>query len=225
MVVLYNSIIITNKIAVCVSFFFLTLCILQFSIKKFYNSKNLYKKIAWISEKEPLNFCSKGEIALRDFELIDYIQREQNILNIPKQYCINFSDNTEKNNLIQILNSHKERVVKSYFLNMLTESDEIYRLENIEYYFYSLYCYISNILCEYNPSDIYHNKEYTSDCVFKCQLSDVGRVYYKLQLITQLYIGNNKNIRDPYGNGIDYRINNIKEHLDKNEVVFIHHGL
>ena len=202
-----------NNYLAIFSFIYLCLCAWNHHRTKLDDSKNLYEKIAWIAER---GWGDLPPTRLRDFELVEYIEFEQRNQNIQQKYRIDFSNEAEKEYLKQILNSHKEDVLKSFFYGRLTESKDIYNLDSLEYYFVSL----NSFICNKYDNKVYSKREYISDYEYKEQLTEYGRVHYKLKLITQLYIENNARVQKLY-NFIDKeRKKNIIETLDKNEVCF-----
>ena len=211
--ILTDSIIVKNSGWAEISFLFLGVSIWGAHRTKLENSKNLYKKVAWIAEKSPYNSSCR----LRDFELAEYIEFEQKKLNIPQQFNIDFSNETEKEHIIKILDTHKNHVVKSYFCDRLSESKKIYNLETKNYYFLSLYNFIYNN--QYKQS-LYSNREYISDYRYKCQLTEYGRVYYKLYLIIWLYVKDNEQIKNFFEYIDKEKENYILEILEKNEAYF-----
>lgn len=212
--ILINSI--TEFVWPTVSFFFLCFCAWRFHTVKLKNSQNLYKKVAWIAEREPNGRYSGRAVSLRGFELFEYIEFEQRKQNLPQEYQIDFSNETEKDNLIKILDSHKEHVFESYFCDWLAKSEYIYNLTQLEYYFFSLHCYLQE-----GCNALYCNREYISEHKYKCQLTDCGRIHYKLRLVTQLYIENNEQIQKLCDYIDKKRKSYIIEILEKNEVVFL----
>lgn len=189
-------------------------------LNKLSQQQDLYKKVAWIAERR--SYClHSSSLDLRDFDLTEYIEIEQRSQNIPQQYCIDFSNKTEKDYLNQILNKHKQNVIHSYFVGDLKESKDIYRLKSNEYYFFSLHCFIYDILSSYKDNGMYENTECISEWKFKCQLTEYSRVYYKLELITRSYIESNKQIQKLFEYIDKARKDLIVETLENNEVVFL----
>ena len=203
-----------------VALFYLCLCAWCYHKRKIDYNENLHQKVAWISDKYIYYSDEIKPSHLRDSELDEYIKTEQSNLKIPQQHCIDFSNEFEKESLSQILNEHKDQVVKNYFCNRLKEGTDIYNLSSLEYYFFSLYCFVYE-KPSYYDNKAYEKREKISDYTFKCRLTEYGRVYYKLKLITQSYIENNKQVQNLF-NYIDkeYR-NRLAEALDKNEVIFL----
>lgn len=220
-VILIDAIKISNRVPASISLYFLCICIYYYHITKLNNSKNLYKKVAWIAEKEHPNKYSK--LRLRDFKLTEYIEIEQNNQNIPDEFRIDFSNETEKEYLNTILNNHREHVIKSYFYGWLNESKQIYNLDSLEYYFFSLQCFVYDNLSNYKDNGAYEKEEYISDWQFKCQLTEYGRIYYKLDLITYTYVVNNKKTLKAFKYIDTTRKNYIMEILEKNEACFFNY--
>lgn len=188
--------------------------------QKLDGKQNFHEKVAWISD---IYYFPGGmrPSYLRDWKLYKYIETEQRNLQIPQQYCIDFSSETEKEYLSQILNKHKEHVIEYYFCNRLKETKDIYELKSVEYYFFSLHCFVYDNLSEYKDNDAYKKKEYISDWNFKCQLTEYGRTYYKLYLIAQLYVENNEHIQKLFEYVDTEKKNHIMEVLEKNETQFL----
>lgn len=182
---------------------------------------NLFYKVSWIAEKRhPMVYYK--DVDLRHEELIYYIVKEQRRLNIPEHLCIDFSNENEKNYAEEILTLHKNEVIKSYFSNFLAKSKNIRKLDSLEYYLYSLHRFLNNELNEYktNQDKIYGDQDYSDMPYIRCTLTDFGRTYYKLFLITQMFIENNEKTRNLYKYINPEQKNHITEQLEKNEVVF-----
>lgn len=179
--------------------------------------RNMHEKVAWISD---IYYFPNGMRPphLRDWKLHEYIEIEQRNQQIPLHYRIDFSNEIEKEHLNKILNKHKEHVIEYYFCNRLKETKDIYELKSLEYYFFSLHCFVYDNLCYYKDNDAYEKKEYISDWQFKSQLTEYGRVYYKLELITHSYIECNAKVQNLFEHINKERKNLIMETLNKNEV-------
>lgn len=179
------------------------------------DEQNLYRKVAWIAVKQkPFVFSGTSRL----FELIEIVELEHNNLNIDEQFRLDFSSETEKENLTKILNTHKEHVIKSYFHGLLAKSNEIYALNELEYYFFSLNSFLYDTIYDVNAA--YTSREQVSDNEFKYQLTDYGRVYYKLHLVTSLYIEKNEHKVKKLFKYIDKeQKNRLMEALEKNEVL------
>ena len=190
-------------------------------LKKLQRNQDMFKKVGWIAEKECNTMCYSDSVRLRDMELISYIMEEQKKLNLPKRFCLDYSNDNEKKDAEEILNLHKNDVIKSYFHGLLTISKNIYKLSSLEYYFYSLYCFIYKELDEHKYQDKkYTNEEYTDKTYFSCQLTDYGRTYYKLYLITFMFIEKNEKTRKLFKYINHEHKQHIAKNLDKNEVQF-----
>ena len=170
--------------------------------KKLSRSENIFKKVGWIVEKESYSVCYSDRVNLRDKDLISYLIEEQSKLNIPKQHRIDFSNNSEIKNVEEILKFHKNKVVESYFQDFLSTSRNICKLKPLEYYFFLLYCFLYKEVDKGNSS-------------FKWNLTDYGRAFFKLYLITNIFVESNENTRKLF----EYINPNLKvltmEHLEK----------
>ena len=171
------------------------------NLKEIYSMQNMFRKVGWIAEKER-TMCYSDSINLRNMELISYIAEEQSKMNIPKQHHIDFSNDREIKNVEEILNFHKNKVVESYFHGILSKSRNICKLTPLEYYFFSLYCFLYKEVDNGNSS-------------FKWRLTDDGIAFFKLYLITNIFIESNENTRKLF----EYINPNLKnltmEHLEK----------
>ena len=188
-------------------------------MKKLYRNHNMYKKIGWIAEKEKTTVAyGNTDASLRSEYLIYYIVQQQRELDIPKQYCIDISNETEKANVEEILNVHKNDVVKSYFHDFLKKDKVFCKLNSLEYYMFSLNCFLQKNLENYEYIDkIYSSREYTDKTHYHRQLTDYGRTYYKLYLITKMFCKENEKTKMLIG-GINS--NSIMENLKNNKVEF-----
>lgn len=171
-------------------------------LQKSYRSQNMYKKVGWIAEKESLNMVYSESVQLRDYDLLSYIIEEQSKLNISKEFCIDFSNEGEKKNVEEILNYHKNKVVELYFRGFLSKSRKVCQLSSLEYYFFSLYSFLYKEIDKGQSS-------------FKWSLNDNGRAFFKIYLITNMFVENNEKTKNLF----DYINPNLKkltmEHLEK----------
>ena len=190
--------------------------------RKFNYNEQLFKNVGWIAEKKNIMRCYGGRVNLRNSGLISYIFQQQKKLAIPEDLRINYSNENEKANAEEILNIHKSKILIDYFSDDLTTNKNIFKLNSLEYYFYSLFCFICSELEEYkNYQDkIYLDKEYTDKTNFKCKLTDYGRVYYKLYLITCMFVEKNEKTRKLFEYINPELKSQIMEHLRTNEVTF-----
>ena len=215
--ILRTCIIIKSPVWIVVALVLLYLCAVNLYTVKIVYKRNLYNKVAWIAEKDPTGIFYATNFSLRNFKLNEYIQFEQRKQNLSEQYRIDFSNEAEKEYLSSILNAHKEYVIKQYFYGNLRATSEIYKLESLEYYFFSLYNFIYSKFCKDN---LYENeRENVSEHWYKQKLTEYGKVYYKLRLIMELYIEANEDIQKLYkyfSKDSDY----IMEIIEKNEEKF-----
>ena len=138
-------------------------------------------KVRWIATKT---------ITGRDEELFEYIEEEQYKLKIEDGYCIDFS--REKDTVCEMLEAHRQSMIELFFYNSLKTEKALYNLNHLEYYMWSLCCFL-----ETNSSD-------TPYCVTR----------YKLYYVVSLFCANNENIKPLFANHTNI-LNNIKKHIEK----------
>ena len=162
----------------------------------------MYKKIGWIAEKDKCTSAYSEDVSLRSEDLIYYIMEQQGESDIPKQYRIDFTNKSEIKNVEEILNTHRNNVVESYFHGFLSKSRKICKLEPLEYYFFSLYCFL------YKEIDKGHSS-------FEWNLNDNGRAFFKLYLITNIFVESNEKVKKLF-NYINPNIKKLTmEHIEK----------
>lgn len=199
-----------EKSFISLAFIYLWVCAYIYYRQKTDDLQNIYRKISWIYDKN--SYTNRG------LNLYEYIEIEQNNQGVPHKYHIDFSSETEKLYLSQILNDFKEQSIESYFCNRLRETKAIYNLSPLEYYFFSLYCFVERNLSYGHTSKLYEKKECISDYEFRCQLTEYGKTHYKLALIAISYIQNNKQTQKLF-NYIDSK--RFSKVLDQNETIFL----
>lgn len=208
---------------VVVVLFFLFLLGWRFfeDFKKLECNQNMFKKIAYIAERDDGHIMTH-----RSNELWYYIMQEQHALDLPKKLCIDFRNETEKKDVEKILDLHKERVIKFYFNDSLIKSKDICKLNSLEYYFFSLYSFICSKVDKpiYDRNEIggeiYKDREYIDEFSYKYQLTDYGRTYYKLYLITLMFLEKNEKTRKLFEYIDPKEKDRIVEYLEKNEITF-----
>lgn len=207
-IIIDNCIIVTNEWA-WYAFLVVCFCVWIYHKEKLDDCRNLYIKVASIFNEQPYNN------SLIDIEII------QNNEDLQELYRIDFSNESEIEDYKKILGAHKKHILEDYFSGRLLASKDIYNLNVSEYYFFSLNSFIGNKLSAYSDEGMYSSKEYVSEYKFKCQLTNYGKAYYKLYLITNSYLQNNKNIQKLYKYVDNEKGKHIMECLDKNEVHFL----
>ena len=192
-------------------------------LKKLSFNHNMYMKIGWIAEKEhPFMSYSHTDVSLRSNELFYYIMQEQIKMDISEDFQINYLNENEKKELEKILNLYKDDVVKSYFHGFLTKSKNIFKLTPLEYFMYSLFNYLNKQLDmnETTLKDKIYDYKNRVDSYSYYTLTEFGRVCYKVNLITRIFVENNHNTKKLF-EYIDPKFkNHIIEYLEKNEVCF-----
>lgn len=173
-----------------VLFGFGTLAILVFVLfKGFYKSVYLPKQYARDIENKVRWIVIKS-LTERDEELFEYIEEEQYKLNIEDKFLIDFSN--EKDFVCEILETHRQSVIESFFYDLLKKDKALYNLNSFEYYMWSLCCFL-----EKNS---------------RAKSHDI--IYYKLYYIVSLFCANNENVKSLFANHIN-TLNNIKKNIEK----------
>lgn len=156
---------------------------------------------------------------VRDRELYQYIEREQHKLKVDNKFCIDFSNEQEKDFICEILEIHKQSVIKSFFMDSLTKDNAFYRLKELEYYMFSLQGFLDDNI-KGNINDIYLLKYHQKDGSYTTyKLTDYGIIYEKLHYITAFFCVNNKNV-EPLFTDSKHTLNGIKQTLEKGEITF-----
>ena len=165
--------------------------------------------------------CYHDSVSLRNDELISHVFEAQRKLKIPKELCIDYSNEVEKANVIELLNLHKADVIKSYFHGFLAKSKNICSLSSLEYYFYSLFEYLEK-----------HSKSHSllSDKIYKFKdvegsysyydLTEFGRAFYKLYYLSTLFIEKNERVRKLFEYINPDMKNWFMNYLKNNEISF-----
>lgn len=181
-------------------------------LKKLIWNQNMFDKISWVAEE------SSYSNRLRNKKLISYIKDAQNSANISDKFCIDFSNESEKIYAEEILDMHKNAVIKDYFTCSLEKSKLLCKLSSLEYYMLSLHNFfksenekrLSNLM---DKSFKYTDRTYT-----KRKLTEFGKVYYKLDLIVFTFVDKNEKIRKILGYQYSGRGDMLTRFLEENQV-------
>ena len=203
---------------ICIIFFLFAKVIPAYRENKY--RLDLYKKVAWIAEKE--NLFYSNNTYLRSSDLISYIMEEQVNLGIHEEFCIDYKNEGEKEITEGILELFKREVVKSCLHDKFSKSKLVYKCTPLEYFMYRLYLFIDyNLENGYKCEEkVYESREYTDKTHYNCKLTEYGRVYYKLYLITLLFIEKHEETRSLFEYINPKFKNNIMGYLKNNEVGF-----
>lgn len=161
----------------------------------FTHNENIFKKVGWISFKEPPGFYSK-RADLRDEDLIYYIMVEQYNLDILNNYPLEIT--TQEEHLVEdILEVYRKNVIRSYFLDILSNNKELTKLSSIEYFMFSLCTFLQTYTVTKCAESkyVFNKKIYSVDY----KLTDFGKVYYKVYLITRLFCEKNEKTKNFLG--------------------------
>jgi len=186
--------------------------------------RDLTDKVRWIVIQSLFGSIGNHRTykEVRDRELFKYIEREQHYLKLEKEFCIDFSNEKEKDFICKVLEIHKQSVVQSFFYNSLTKDKKFFNLDFLEYYMYSLQQFLNerheeksdNINKMILYSYLHKDGSYTT-----YKLTDYGLIYEKLHYITTFFCVNNKNI-EPLFTDSKHTLNGIKQVLEEGEIVF-----
>lgn len=183
--------------------------------------RDLCDKVRWIAIKSYMGSIGSHRTIkeVRDRELYEYIEKEQCELNVEKKFCIDFSNEKEKDFVCKILNIHKQNKIESFFYNSLTKDKALYQLNYLEYYMFGLQGFLKeNVHNEFNNILLY--KFFRKDGSYTThKLTDYGVIYQKLYYITTLFCVNNENIKPLFTNST-HTLNGIKENLESGEITF-----
>lgn len=194
-------------------------------IKNFYFGKDMFGKIGWIAKRRSNMRNYSSNVGLRDEDLLTYICKEQRKLNIPENLQLDYSNETEKENAEKILESHKVYVIGSYFSDDLQKSKNIYKLKSLEYYMFSLHCFLRPEVIEHRD---YERKIYSFESRSRpysyYTLTDYGKTYYKLYLITLMFVENNPNTRKLFEHIDPNHKKHIMDDIEKSKSSFVCFG-
>lgn len=192
----------------------------KYFVKKY--ERDLVDKVRWIVIQSYVgSIGSHGTYReVRDRELFKYIEREQHQLQIQKIYCIDFSNEEEKTFVCEILENHKQSIIKSFFCDSLNKEKEIYNLTNLEYYMFHLMGFLqaNGHIDKFKGENLYHHLQIDGN--YKTyKLTDYGVIYYKLYYIVTLFCANNENIKFLFTDS-EHTLNGIKKDLENGEIKF-----
>lgn len=188
-------------------------------LKKRVLNYSLFEKVGWIiAPYRERNLHDRNTTSLLD-ELV-YKQQD---LELPREYRLELRDNkTEIENTQEILEVFKKYISEQYFGGYLSNTLKIRVLNDDWYFFYSLFEFIKKYAeyDNYELRDKMYKYESTDGSYHTHSLTDYGRAFYKLYLISLLYVESNPYILKLY-KYIDPELKeHLKSHLDNNEVTF-----
>ena len=190
-----------------------------YNLHKYIKAENLYKKMKWICEKS-----TKKRKCIDSDNLLYYLNDQTFELKIPNNYQLLFGT-TEIAYASVILERFRKSKLDSLFrhdINSLTTWDkEWYKLSDLDYFMLSLFGYLEeNAKCSsyYYSNKIYKWNMIKSNSTYDYYyLTNFGRVYFKIYLITAIYCENNTNTKTFICNP---QSRHIKSYLDTNEIAF-----
>lgn len=201
---------------------------MNFLLNKKYEH-DLFDKVRWIAIKVSgvyggsifINDSRKTSKEVRDKDLIEYIINEQRNLKIEADYCIDDSDKFEKDFICEVLEAHKNEVIKNLFCDSLIKDKIFFNLDFLEYYMFSL----RNFLEKKQLNRDTFNNIVLYDYIRKdgsyriYELTEHGFIFNKLLFITTLFCATNENIK-PHFTNPDKILKDLKKYLDNKEIAF-----
>ena len=184
--------------------------------------RDLVGKVRWIVIQSSMGFIGNHRTyrEVRDRELFKYIEKEQHKLNVEKKFCIDFSNEKEKDFICKVLEIHKQSVIESFFYNSLIKDKKFFNLDFFEYYMFSLQVFLKKQLESDNFNDIVLYSYLCKDENYRTyKLTDYGFIYTKLYYITTLFCVSNENMKHLLSNPKRI-LNSIKENLENREITF-----
>lgn len=194
---------------------------------KFFSEKyarDLENKVRWIAIQSSVGGIGNHRTyrEVRDRDLIDYIEREQRNLKIEDEFCIDFSNEIEKEFVSKILEIHREHIIESYFRDSLKKCNYLYKLNYLEYYMFSLQGFLDDILLN-GHKDLTILKFLHKDGSYTTyKLTDKGIMYQKLIYIVTYYCVKNENIELLF-NDSERILDRMKECLENRKITFWRH--
>ena len=168
----------------------------------------MFKKEKWIAIKS-------------DDDLVSYINTNGWELKNPAEYQLKTQEMEYAKEIICLF---KKTNMKNFFcedrVSLSQKKKEIYKLRNIDYFMFSLLCYMEDYVGydSYLFRDkIYEDRKYSDSSHFSCQLTNYGRVCYKIYLVASVYCENNDYTKPLI---IQSQSNHIIKYLQKNKIEF-----
>lgn len=208
---------------------------------KYYQRKferDLTDKVRWIAIESDMGFIGNDSThrEVREKKLYKYIETEQGRLLyeneknrevVEKEFCIDFSNEKEKELVCKILEIHKQSVIESFFRDSLRKDKDFYRLDFLEYYMFRLWMFLEGILNDGNRCEklgsielckFSHRKgNYTT-----YELTNDGLLYTKLLYIVTIFCVNNEKI-EPFFTNSEHTLRCIKNYLESKEISYWRH--
>lgn len=176
---------------------------------------NLFKKVGWIIAPHRERNLPSRDIT----SLLNTIIYKQQDLEISHVFWINTSDNIY---IEEILEVFKKDISELYFGGFLSNTQKIRNLHADSYFMYQLFVFCGNYSEHDNPklSDKIYKYESKDDSYHTYGLTDYGISFYKLYLISLLYVEKNPDTRKLY-QYIDPKLKeHLKTYLNTKKVVF-----
>lgn len=187
-------------------------------IKKCILNYSLFVKVGWIIAPYRARNLNSRSMTLEDN--IIFIQQD---LEMPMEFRLDLRNNkAEMKHTKEILDFFKQYISEQYFGGYLSNAQKIRNLNDDWYFMYSLFVF-SDEYSKYDNTklrDKIYKYESTDGSYHTHSLTDFGRAFYKIYLISLLYVENNQYTRKLY-KYIDPKLKeHLKSYLNSNKVTF-----
>lgn len=213
-------------------FLLLIYLICSFSFHAYQNCRRkcIFEKVKWIVDRSPHKFVRyiiNENLLYYIRENVAYTVKKIKVnkikFTIPEEYRINYSNKQETSYVSEILEMYTKHEIECFF-NETKESlskkeKQLYKMRNETYFMYTFFCFLRD--CTNIDSQTFGDKIYECKSSITPQhcynLTEFGRVCYKLYLITFMSCVNSDNAKSLITESqLDY----IMKCLEKNEVCF-----
>ena len=176
-------------------------------IKKWFLNYGLFKKVGWIialNRKRDLPQRCTGS-------LLDEIIYKQQKLEMPREFWLLRDNETEAKCTEEILDVFKKDISELYFGGYLSNTQKIRNLQEDGYFMYRMFVFCDKYsgYDNYKLRDKIYKYESCDGSYSTYSLTDYGVTFYKLYLISLLYVEDNPYTRKLY----EYIDPKLKEHL------------
>lgn len=187
-------------------------------IKKCVLNYSLFKKVGWI-------ITPNRERSLHDrcgTSLLDIIIINQQDLEIPREYRLSRDNKAEIEYTKEILGVFKNYVSEEYFGGYLLNTQAIRNLHDDWYFMYSLFVFTEKYAQydNYELREKIYKYESRNGPYYTHSLTDYGRTFYKIYLISLLFVESNPYTSKLYKHIMPQLKEHIKSYLDSNHITF-----
>ena len=187
-------------------------------LKKRVLNYSLFKKVGWIIAP-----FRERNLPDRFNSLLDELVYKQQDLELPQEFRLELRDNkTEIEYTKEILEFFKQDISEKYFGGYLSNTQKIRNLHEDWYFMYRLFEFFYEYAKYDNPKirDKIYKYESTDGSYHTHSLTDYGKTFYKLYLISLLYVENNPYTRKLYKYIDPKHKQYLKSYITSNKVTF-----